>query len=280
MSHASARDELYPVSKGLILAKKYEKRLVPKLETEGVWVSEKLDGVRACWNGVELRSRVDKPICAPEWFLELLPKALPLDGELYIGKEMFNEISGVVRKKKPIDEEWKKITFRVFDVPVEDDTPYEERLELLSVLSTEASAVCKEVAKVKVFSEGALMACYNEMVKEGAEGVMLRIPGSKYSPKRTSDLLKLKPFFDFEVIVYDHEVGKGKYKGKLGALMVHLIDQPDVTFKVGTGLCDNDRETYKTSIPIGCKVTVSYQSINEKTGVPRFPAFVGVRSVD
>lgn len=264
------------MSEGLILAKKYERRLLTNLETEGVWVSEKLDGVRACWNGVELRSRVDKPICAPRWFLDQLPKTIPLDGELYIGKEMFNEISGVVRKKVPIDEEWKRITFHVFDVP--GDEPYEERLKKLK--ECQKGGVYEEVSKVRVYSEDAMMEIYKHMVKDGAEGIMVRIPGSKYSPKRTSDLLKLKPFFDFEVMVSDHEVGKGKYTGKLGALKVHLIDNPEITFRVGTGLCDNDRETYKTSIPIGCKVTVSYQSINEKSGVPRFPAFVGVRSVD
>ena len=42
-------------------------------------VSEKLDGVRAIWDGETLRFRSGKQINAPKWFVDGLPKT-PLDG--------------------------------------------------------------------------------------------------------------------------------------------------------------------------------------------------------
>ena len=48
------------------------------------WVSEKLDGVRAFWDGETLVSRRGNPFVAPPWFVEGFPAA-PLDGELWMG---------------------------------------------------------------------------------------------------------------------------------------------------------------------------------------------------
>ncbi len=46
-------------------------------------VSEKLDGVRAFWDGDVLRTRNGIVINAPAWFVAGFPKR-PLDGELWI----------------------------------------------------------------------------------------------------------------------------------------------------------------------------------------------------
>jgi ATP-dependent DNA ligase len=45
------------------------------------WMSEKLDGVRAYWNGQKLISRHSKEILCPNWFTQELNK-ISLDGEL------------------------------------------------------------------------------------------------------------------------------------------------------------------------------------------------------
>src|SRR5438045_3542568 len=52
------------------------------------WLSEKLDGVRAYWDGRALISRLGNRFHAPDWFLEGLPET-PLDGELWIGRKAF-----------------------------------------------------------------------------------------------------------------------------------------------------------------------------------------------
>jgi len=46
-------------------------------------MSEKLDGVRAYWDGKQFLSRQGNLYHAPAWFTEHLP-AVPLDGELWI----------------------------------------------------------------------------------------------------------------------------------------------------------------------------------------------------
>ena len=48
------------------------------------WVSEKLDGVRAYWDGETLTSRNGNRFNAPPWFIEDFPH-VPLDGELVDG---------------------------------------------------------------------------------------------------------------------------------------------------------------------------------------------------
>src|ERR1700736_978808 len=50
----------------------------------GWWLSEKLDGVRAYWDGKQLLSRLGNLFHAPDWFVEGLPDA-PRDGELWLG---------------------------------------------------------------------------------------------------------------------------------------------------------------------------------------------------
>ena len=48
-------------------------------------VSEKLDGVRAYWDGKVLRTRNGNTINAPGWFTDGFPDRA-LDGELWIGR--------------------------------------------------------------------------------------------------------------------------------------------------------------------------------------------------
>ena len=52
----------------------------PAIDPAGWWVSEKLDGVRASWDGKVLRFRSGRTLPAPAWFLAALPP-VALDGE-------------------------------------------------------------------------------------------------------------------------------------------------------------------------------------------------------
>lgn len=60
----------------LLLAERYR----GDIDLSHYWVSEKLDGVRAVWNGKSLRFRSGNLVPAPQWFLDALPDQ-PLDGE-------------------------------------------------------------------------------------------------------------------------------------------------------------------------------------------------------
>src|SRR5829696_5472341 len=72
----------------------------------GWWMSEKLDGVRAYWDGRRLISRLGNTFHAPDWFLEGFPES-PLDGELWIGRKQFQRTVGIVRRQDRSDH-WKE----------------------------------------------------------------------------------------------------------------------------------------------------------------------------
>jgi DNA ligase-1 len=125
----------------LQLANKYEELKVGI----GSWfVSQKLDGVRAFWDGgisrgipasevpwantekhgryinpppsTGLWTRYGQPIAAPGWWLDQLPD-IPLDGELWAGVQSFQSAISTVRKLVPDDGDWDGIEYHVFDSP-------------------------------------------------------------------------------------------------------------------------------------------------------------------
>jgi DNA ligase-1 len=235
----------------------------------GWWMSEKLDGVRAYWDGKTFLSRLGNPYLAPEWFVAGLPST-PLDGELWAGRKQFQRAVSIVRRQDRSDR-WREITFVVFDAPALD-APFEERLAHCRELfandrpahaQLHEHAVCagSEALRVELARIEAL----------GGEGLMLRKPGSRYVVGRSSTLLKVKSFLDAEACVVEHVPGEGRHEGRLGAL---VVEAPDGTrFSVGTGFTDAEREAPP---PIGTVITYRYQELSTG-GVPRFPSFVGCR---
>ena len=100
---------------------------------------------------------------------------------------------------------------------------------------------------------------------------MLRRPASMYESRRSSTLLKVKRFHDCEATIIGHEPGKGRHKGRLGALVVQLPN--GIRFACGTGLSDAQRDLPPA---VGETINVKFQEWTD-AGVPRFPVFVGVR---
>jgi DNA ligase-1 len=96
----------------LTLANSYH----PGIDHRAYWVSEKLDGVRAYWNGTGFISRGGHPIAAPAWFTLGWP-AEPVDGELWAGRGRFQQAVSTVRQRTPDDTAWRQIRFMVFDLP-------------------------------------------------------------------------------------------------------------------------------------------------------------------
>src|SRR5688572_6631964 len=84
-------------------------------DLSGWWMSEKLDGVRAYWDGRQFLSRQGNRFHAPDWFVDALP-AVPLDGELWINRKSFQRTVSVVRRQDKSDL-WKDVRFLVFDAP-------------------------------------------------------------------------------------------------------------------------------------------------------------------
>ena len=85
--------------------------------------------------------------------------------------------------------------------------------------------------------------------------------------------MKLKKYEDAEANVIDHIPGKGKYKGQLGSLLV--TNGEEITFKIGTGFSDQQRQTPPK---IGAVITYRYTGKTQKN-VPRFASFMRVRVI-
>src|SRR5262245_43757749 len=240
------------------------------VDLAGWWMSEKLDGVRAYWDGKRFISRLGNEFHAPDWFLRGLPKT-PLDGELWVERKAFQKTVSIVRRQDKSDH-WKQIRYVVFDAPTRSDL-FEERLKFLAECLAGAGSefvLPHEQQRCKNLEH--LRAELERIEGLGGEGLMLRQPGSKYEAGRSTTLLKVKNFHDADAEVLEHVAGKGRHKGRLGALVVRMPDGTE--FSVGTGFSDKQRESPP---PIGSTITYRYQELSTG-GVPRFPSFVRHRA--
>lgn len=260
---ADGREEAGPP---LLLAESWDNAA----DLTGWWMSEKLDGVRAYWDGKQFLSRQGNLYHAPDWFTEGLPDS-PLDGELWIARKKFQRTVSIVRRQDKT-ELWKEVRFLIFDAP-NAGGGFEDRLAFLKdalagrklkYASQHAHELCKNV--------DCLRAELARVEALGGEGLMLRQPQSKYAAGRSATLLKVKSFHDAEALVIGHQEGLGRHKGRLGALLVRL--PTGIEFAVGTGFSDRERGAPPT---VGATVTFRYQELSEG-GVPRFPSYVGVRA--
>lgn len=98
----------------------------------------------------------------------------------------------------------------------------------------------KAVKQFRVDNEIELQLKLKQVVNAGGEGLMLHRADPPYITWRSDALLKLKLLLDAETTVIGHTAGRGKYQGKLGALIVKT--SAGVQFKLGSGLSDVERE--------------------------------------
>jgi DNA ligase-1 len=248
---------------------------------KGWYASEKFDGYRAIWDGVNFRSRAGNVFVAPDWFKAWLPTGTALDGELFMGRECF-EKCGIFRRKVPDDKEWRdaEVSYQIFDVPSMKE-PFEVRNKEIEKIVNDRCAMkmgkcpLRVTKQTRVDTEEEVFKMFDGLVSKGAEGVMLRCPGSPYDPKRSAHLLKVKPFFDAECKIIGYKPGTGKYSGKLGAFQCETVNTPKAKFFI-SGMNDQIRDDYESSHPVGTIVTYTYVGVNE-SGVPRHPNYLRKR---
>jgi DNA ligase-1 len=237
----------------------------------GWWLSEKLDGVRAYWNGERFLSRLGNPFRVPEWFAAGLPP-LPLDGELWIGRKQFQRTSGIVRRHDRTHL-WREVQFLIFDAP-DTGGPFEERLRAVErLLQANRPTYARAHEHIECTGADHLRRELTRVEAQGGEGLMLRQASSPYVAGRSPTLLKVKTFTDAEAAVVGYEPGRGRNKGRLGALLVELPN--GVRFAVGTGFSDAERACPQ---PMGSTITFRYQELTDG-GVPRFQSYAGVRAM-
>ena len=230
------------------------------------WVmSEKLDGIRAYWDGENLISRGGKIIHAPAWFTKEYPP-FAIDGELWSKRGDFENISSIVRDTVP-SEKWREIKHYIFEVPNAEG----ELFARLEKVKPYKSDIIKIVEQIAIKNTNHLKEFLEEIEKKSGEGVVVRDPNAPYIATRTSRALKVKSFLDTECEVVGYTKGKGKFEGLIGSIKCQLPNAK--TFKIGSGFSDEERANPPK---IGDMVTFKYKELT-KYGKPRFPVFLRVR---
>lgn len=257
-----------PLPPRLMLATGYQ----AGVDVGDYWVSEKFDGVRGHWDGKRLRTRGGLVVTPPAWFTAGWP-GVPMDGELWMGRGRFAEVSGVVRALSADERAWREVRFMVFDLPAHGG-PFEARVARMRSLLAEAGvAWLQPVKQFRVQTAAELDVRLKAVVAAGGEGLMLHHRDALYRVGRSDGLLKYKPFDDAEAVVVGHTAGQGKYAGQLGAL---IVERPDgLRFRLGSGFTDAQRADPP---PLGSQVTYRYNGLTSK-GVPRFARFMRIRAV-
>lgn len=240
----------------------------PGMDVQGWWMSEKLDGVRGYWTGARLVSRAGNVFAAPEWFTENFPP-VPLDGELWVGRQKFSDVVSIVRRTAPHDG-WKSVRYMIFDAP-QAEGGFERRLDFAREWfrnhpNPYAAAIEHEVCN----SEDHLRKRLAEVEALGGEGLILRRPASAYTVGRSATILKVKTFQEAEAVVLEHLPGSGRNAGRMGSLRVETAD--GVRFAIGTGFTDAERDDPP---PVGSTVQFKHQGFT-KAGIPRFASFLRI----
>lgn len=229
-------------------------------------VSEKLDGIRARWNGAQLLTRNGNVIHAPDWFTEGWPPQI-MDGELWTKRGDFENIASIVLSDSP-DNRWREVTMSVFDLPAHGGQ-FAERAEAMKALVADsASSTLSMIPQMSFTSRSQLEKYIDEVVAAGGEGVMLHHRLARYASGRSQHLLKIKRYEDAEARVIRHLPGKGKFAGMMGSLLVET--ESGKRFKIGSGFSDEER---LHPPPAGSYITFKYYGLT-KRGKPRFASFL------
>lgn len=274
--------------------------------TYPLWVSPKLDGIRAIvhpkYGGPVTRKLKEVP---NRHIFESLsnPSFYGLDGELMCRNDSgelmtFNEIQSAVMSHhgSPLWEFW------VFDYVSAEGT-YEQRLEYLVELCDGLNeSRIKIVGQTPVHNEEHLLAIAQECIANGHEGICMRDPNGPYKEGRSTLkqqwLLKFKQFNDstgvivgMEPLMHNEntlerdELGYAKRSHKQEGLRISntmmgklVLETEWGELKVGSGFDFAMRE-HIWSNPneyIGRYIDFKYQTYGMQD-VPRFPTFLRFR---
>lgn len=231
-----------------------------KKEVKGqeLFISEKIDGELegmqfsgkiAKFSSKDGRIRTDMPVLNE---IESILKKQKVDNAIIFGELAktssrgkpvhFNDTMSAIRKPEAGEEE--HIEFFVFELYKLDgkevSSTYEnykdsfKKLEKWFGRSKYIFPVEHKVGKISI-----LKSTWNKYVeKEKNEGIVVRSADGK--------IYKCKPVFTFDLGVIAIEEGRGKNKGRMGALILGFYDG-DVFYKVinlGVGFSDKDREDW------------------------------------
>ncbi|HVN97775.1 MAG TPA: hypothetical protein VMT62_15200 [Syntrophorhabdaceae bacterium] len=254
------------------------------------YAQAKLDGIRCIAiikdGACTLWSRTRKPITSmPHIIMELEAcfgnRDIIFDGELYnhAFRRDFEHIVSLVRQEEP-DDRCTDVQYHIYDVVCEGT--FDERWNKLSSLFAYYDDALFGVQLVKTLfvQEHEVMDQFESARSEGYEGLILRNPRGKYVNKRSYDLLKVKEFDDAEFDIVGIEEGRGRLSGKVGAFICRTSDGKEFLAKM-SGDTERLGDYFRNhGLWRGKRLTVQYQGLTGREGVPRFPVGVSIRDYE
>jgi DNA ligase-1 len=256
---------LWAAKPELLLLKAYDE----SVQVKGWLMSEKLDGVRAYWDGKKLLSRSGKEFAVPSWFTQDFPP-FAIDGELWSKRGAFENISSITSQKEP-HIGWRELTYNIFEVPHQKGGLL-QRLEVLKdYLDKKTNTPIRIIQQLTCKDSQHLKNYLHEIENKSGEGVVVRNPDALYIAQRTDQALKVKSFEDAECEVVGYKQGEGKFEDKVGSIKCKL--ENGKILHIGSGLTDENRANPPK---VGSVITFGYQGLT-KNGVPRFPVYLRIR---
>lgn len=225
-------------------------------------------------------TRTGEPITSIPHVLAQARKLLPgyvIFGEAYKFGTPFKDISGAFRRHSPQDD----LFVVAFDaVPVADwragkcDESYKARLARLRE-AWHASPV-PAIIVAPASDAGASQGFANALVANGGyDGAILRRKDAPWTTgaSKNGEAIKVKPVQSLDLLAVDWFVGKGKYQGLAGGI---VVEYRGVTTQVGTGFSDAEREDIATDGVFGRIAEVAFMELTAD-GKLREPRFKGWR---
>lgn len=242
-------------------------------------------------------------------FIMYLPPNTVIDGELFSRTLTFNEVSGIVRKKLAIDPRESQIQYHIFDINMNDLTPFEDRYVILfnafkSYLSDllekktdpavkfdsmYGSANLRMLRSFAVYSHDEIIKYFNILKECKYEGIIIRklggrrtekeLKSSAYKGTRVMNLLKYKGDRDSEEMeIIGAKTGEGQEKD----LVIWVVKDPrgNVIPVRPQGSFEQRRQYWmEWNKYVGKFLTVEYNGLSEY-GVPRFPIGIEIRDYE
>jgi len=216
------------------------------------------------------------------------------DGELYTTEIPFEELAGLIKKKKltPSDKDRLcVIQYHIYDV-VDETKPFEDRHAMLRKIFAHHAAssllsphshhpdhmplFIRLVPTTEAKTPADFRAQFSEFIEGGYEGIMLRNKQGMYRCNyRSHDLQKYKEFLEDEFSIVGFTQGDGRDKG---TIIWICVTKEGKEFSVRPrGTMEHRRKLFQTGEKyVGKKLTIIYQELTEE-GKPRFPVGKDVR---
>lgn len=212
-----------------------------------------------------------------------------LDGELYTTEIPFEELAGLIKKKKLTENDFNRlcaIQYHIYDV-VDEKTPFHARHDSIKKMFAQVAAstaasphylppyICLvETTEAKTVAE--FKAEFGRFIEAGYEGIMLRNKGGMYRCNyRSHDLQKYKEFEEDEFRITGFTQGDGRDKGTV-IWVCETKEGKEFTVRP-RGTMESRRKLFETGKKyVGKMLTVIYQELTEE-GKPRFPVGKDIR---